>query len=83
MRGNTPGLGALARASSVLLVVVLLVWGMAELASQTAQQSNVSQVNVTGQQWLWTFSYPGTGVTTHQLVVPEGARSSSTSPRWT
>jgi cytochrome c oxidase subunit 2 len=57
---------------SVLLVVVLLVWGMGFLASEDSPQTNVLQVNVTGQQWLWTFSYPGTGVTTHQLVLPEG-----------
>ena len=28
------------------------------------------QVNVTGQQWVWTFSYPGTGVETRALVLP-------------
>ena len=71
MRGNSLVSG-LWLGMSVVLVVVLLIWGMAVLASQTAQQSNVLQINVTGQQWLWTFSYPGTGVTTHQLVVPEG-----------
>jgi len=58
--------------TSVLLVVVLLVWGMAFLASETAPQNNALQVNVTGQQWLWTFSYPGTGVASNQLIVPEG-----------
>jgi cytochrome c oxidase subunit 2 len=25
---------------------------------------------VTGQQWLWTFSYPGTGVESRSLVLP-------------
>ena len=58
--------------TSVVLVVVLLVWGMAELSSELAPQQNAMQVNVTGQQWQWTFSYPGTGVTSTQLIVPEG-----------
>lgn len=55
---------------STLLVVVLLIWGMGFLASETAPQSNALQVNVTGQQWLWTFSYPATGVTSNQLILP-------------
>ncbi len=25
---------------------------------------------MTGQQWLWTFSYPGTGVESRSLVLP-------------
>jgi cytochrome c oxidase subunit II len=58
--------------ASVVLVLFLLVWGMAELSAETAPQKNAIVVNVTGQQWLWTFSYPGTGVTTHTLIVPEG-----------
>ena len=57
---------------SLVLVVVLLIWGMAFLASETNQQNNVLKVNVTGQQWLWTFSYPGTGVQSNQLVIPLG-----------
>jgi cytochrome c oxidase subunit 2 len=69
LRGNSLVSG-LWVGTSVVLVVVLLIWGMAVLASQTAQQSNVLQINVTGQQWLWSYSYPGTGVTTHELVVP-------------
>jgi cytochrome c oxidase subunit 2 len=27
-------------------------------------------VDVTAQQWLWTFSYPGTGVESRSLVLP-------------
>jgi cytochrome c oxidase subunit 2 len=57
---------------SVALVLFLLIWGMAELTAETAQQANTLEVNVTGQQWMWTFSYPGTGITTHNLVLPEG-----------
>ena len=56
--------------ASVVLVIVLLIWGMGFLASETAPQNNVVQVNVTGQQWFWTYSYPGTGVTSNKLVLP-------------
>jgi cytochrome c oxidase subunit 2 len=28
------------------------------------------QVDVTGQQWLWTFVYPGTGVESRTLMLP-------------
>ena len=55
---------------SVALVVVLLVWGLSEFTAAQAAQSNTLQVNVTGQQWLWTYSYPGTGVTSRSLVLP-------------
>ena len=71
MRGNRLT-SALWVGGSLLLVVILLVWGMAYVASETAPQANVLQVNVTGQQWLWTFSYPGTGVTSNKLILPEG-----------
>lgn len=57
---------------SVALVLFLLVWGMSELSSEQAQQSNAIRVNVTGQQWLWTFSYPGTHINSNTLMVPEG-----------
>jgi cytochrome c oxidase subunit 2 len=71
LRGNST-IAAVWIGTSVLLVLFLLVWGMAELSSETAPQTDAIQVNVTGQQWLWTFSYPGTGVTTNTLVLPEG-----------
>jgi len=57
---------------SVVLVLFLLVWGMTELGAETQTEANVIRVNVTGQQWMWTFSYPGTGVTSPTLIVPEG-----------
>ncbi len=57
---------------SVVGVLIALIWGMAALAADTAPQTKAIQVNVTGQQWLWTFSYPGTGVTSQKLYVPEG-----------
>lgn len=56
--------------SSSLLAAFLVVWGLVELADITADsygtQSVTGQpnaqdalvVNVTGQQWVWTFEYP-------------------------
>lgn len=58
---------------SAVLVIVMLVWGLAELASENATHANSLQVDVTGQQWLWTFSYPGAdNVQTRSLVLPIG-----------
>jgi len=57
---------------SVILVVVLLVWGMTALSSENQGQLKPVTVDVYGQQWLWTFKYPGTGVESNQLVVPTG-----------
>ncbi len=69
MRGNGP-MTVVWLVSSTLLVIVLLVWGLAVWSSQQVTHPNTLQVNVTGQQWVWTFSYPGTGVETRALVLP-------------
>lgn len=66
-----------------LLALFLVAWGTAELAAITAysygstspnQQPNSQKpviVNVTGQQWVWTFQYPDEqGITSPTLVVP-------------
>lgn len=57
-------------AASSLLAGFLVVWGLVELADITAEsygtapvngqvaQENALVVNVTGQQWVWTFEYP-------------------------
>jgi cytochrome c oxidase subunit 2 len=71
LRGNSL-ITAVWLGTSVVLVLFLLVWGMAELSAEQAPQKGAIQVNVTGQQWLWTFSYPGTGVSTNHLILPEG-----------
>ncbi|MGD0749182.1 MAG: cytochrome c oxidase subunit II [Acidimicrobiales bacterium] len=71
LRGNS-GLTILWLVVSGVLVVVMLVWGLAELASENATHPNSLQVDVTGQQWLWTFSYPGAGnLETRSLVLPD------------
>ena len=37
------------------------VWGLGALAADnSSSSSNPLVVNVTGQQWVWSFSYPGT-----------------------
>lgn len=69
-------------ATSSVLALFLVVWGMIELAAITAnsygsipadQQPSDAQpliVNVTGQQWVWTFEYPGyDGATTSVLYL--------------
>lgn len=66
-----------------LLAGFLVVWGLVELASITAgaygstsanQQPNSNKtidINVTGQQWAWSFEYPDNGgIQSDVLVVP-------------
>jgi cytochrome c oxidase subunit II len=58
---------------SSLLCVLLLVWGLAEMGSVSASGStgNPMIVNVTGQQWVWTFTYPQDGgIESDQLYLP-------------
>ena len=68
-RGNGP-MTVLWLGVSTLLVVVLLFWGITVWSAQQISHSNTLQVNVTGQQWIWSYSYPGTGVSTHTLDLP-------------
>jgi len=71
-RGNGP-MTVLWLSLSALLVVVLLVWGLGEFTAEQTTHPNALQVDVTGQQWLWTFTYPGAGnVETRSLVLPVG-----------
>ena len=70
-------------AATSILAGFLVVWGLIELATITAyangstppnQQPNAERaidINVTGQQWLWTFQYPDQGnIQASTLVVP-------------
>lgn len=69
LRGNTP-VTILWLIASSLLTIVLLVWGLVAMAADNQTHPGALQVNVTGQQWLWTFGYPGTGVQSRTLVLP-------------
>ena len=70
IRENTKLLVTWLTASTVLTLFVL-VWGLGALAAEnTASSSNPLVVNVTGQQWVWTFNYPGSNVYSDELYLP-------------
>ena len=59
---------------SSVLTAFLLVWGLSELTSTTTLPVGAKPlvVNVTGQQWLWTFSYPDDGgFSSPELALPK------------
>lgn len=66
-----------------LLAAFLVIWGLVELATITAssygstpanqqpKSAKAIDINVTGQQWVWSFEYPDQGrIQSSQLVVP-------------
>jgi cytochrome c oxidase subunit 2 len=58
---------------SSLLCVLMLIWGLAEIGSVRASGATGDPmvVNVTGQQWVWNFTYPAEGnVQSDQLYLP-------------
>ncbi|MEO8518679.1 MAG: cytochrome c oxidase subunit II [Dermatophilaceae bacterium] len=58
---------------SSLLTMFVLIWGLGEMQSLSAEASGPSAmvVNVTGQQWVWTFTYPENGnIESDQLYLP-------------
>ncbi|HEY1652233.1 MAG TPA: cytochrome c oxidase subunit II [Acidimicrobiales bacterium] len=69
LRGNSTVTAIWLGVSSVL-VLVLLAWGLAVYSAESVSPPHSLQIDVTGQQWVWTFSYPGTGVETRSLVLP-------------
>lgn len=69
IRGNGP-VTIVWLSVSAVLVVVLLVWGLAEYTAEQTAHPHTLQVDVIGQQWLWTFKYPGTGVESRTLELP-------------
>lgn len=57
---------------SLVLTVFVLVWGLGALAAENNSSSNDPLVvNVTGQQWVWSFSYPGSHVSSNELYLPD------------
>lgn len=82
IRSNATGTYLWIGATS-LLAAFLVIWGLLALANITAssygsipsnQQPNAAKaidINVTGQQWVWTFEYPDQGkISSDVLVVP-------------
>jgi cytochrome c oxidase subunit 2 len=69
LRGNN-GVVTLWLGGSFVLVLGLLAWGLSIYYSDDATPRNALQVDVIGQQWLWTFRYPGTNIETRTLVLP-------------
>jgi cytochrome c oxidase subunit 2 len=69
LRGNST-VTAIWLGTSSVLVLVLLAWGLTVYSAEEVSHPDTLQINVTGQQWLWTFKYPGTGVNTRTLVLP-------------
>ena len=55
---------------SIVLVVFLLFWGMMVLSSEGTPEGNAIRMQVVGQQWVWTFHYGSTDITSTQLVLP-------------
>jgi cytochrome c oxidase subunit II len=69
LRGNST-VTAIWLGTSTVLVLALLAWGLTVYSAEDVSHTGTLQVDVTGQQWLWTFTYPGTGVETRSLVLP-------------
>lgn len=72
IRTNKPATAIWVTVSSVLCVF-LLIWGLAEMqtVNSPAQAATPLNIDVTGQQWVWTFSYPDNGnIESDQLFLP-------------
>jgi cytochrome c oxidase subunit II len=72
LRGHGWATGLWMFASSALCLF-LLIWGLAALSSvdSPATASTPLEIDVTGQQWVWTFTYPDNGdVESEDLYLP-------------
>jgi cytochrome c oxidase subunit II len=71
IRGNTP-VTAIWLVLSSLLCVFLLIWGLAAMQSVTAAAAGrvPLEVDVTGQQWVWSFNYPDQKIDSQDLYLP-------------
>lgn len=55
------------------LAIFLVGWGMFGFYKQTTDPpARPLVVQVTGQQWLWTYAYPSLGVRSNELWLPKG-----------
>ena len=58
---------------TAVLAFTTVAWGMFGFYKQTTDNPpNPLVVDVTGQQWLWSYSYPAQGVTSSVLYLPAG-----------
>ncbi len=56
-----------------VLALFLVAWGMVGFYRETTDPpANPLIVDVTGQQWTWTYYYPSLGVQSHVLELPLG-----------
>lgn len=58
---------------SSALCLFLLIWGLAALSSvdSPANAATPMEIDVTGQQWVWSFTYPQNGnIESDQLYLP-------------
>jgi len=56
--------------TTAALTLFLVIWGLVGIYQQAADPPSRLIVDVTGQQWAWTFSYPQYDVKTTQLDLP-------------
>ncbi|MEA2535909.1 MAG: cytochrome c oxidase subunit [Chloroflexota bacterium] len=73
VHGHTP-LQAAWVASSLLLVLGLFAYGTVGLVEIRGAQTADFEVNVKGEQWIWHYKYPATGVVSTELHIPVGRR---------
>ena len=77
---NTPSV-LLWTIGSALLTLFVFIWGLTKIATMPAlgglsavagDTANAPlEVQVTGNQWVWNFTYPGSqGIESHELVLP-------------
>lgn len=71
IHGHT-GLEIAWTAIPTLLVTAIAIVSAIVLSKDDALGKNVLRVDVTAQQFAWTFHYPGTSITTSTLRLPEG-----------
>lgn len=58
---------------TTVLAFFTVGWGMFGFYKETTKPSaNALVVNVTGQEWTWTYAYPKLGVQSHVLELPLG-----------
>ncbi|HKV84265.1 MAG TPA: cytochrome c oxidase subunit II [Ktedonobacterales bacterium] len=57
--------------STILLAAFLFGYGLYFLGEvQAAPTGNVLQINVTGEQWLWNYTYPKYNISSTELYLP-------------